>query len=312
MKYSILCIIIITLIVVFLLIMNQLYKSTRYYLNSISQVEKFNYVPDNIKLANTGSSYAKYALQYGSDVNAFNFALQPQSLSYDFRIIKQYISKMQKGCRIALVISDFAFCFVDYKNDRANTKYYFFLDKQYILNYTHLKKLIRLKFPLLDSLKNIKYVFKDVSKTVEDTIDIEKKCREEARKRIEGWKKEFGMERFDLKSVTKDMICSFETNVKVVNDMILFCKEHDLMPVIVIPPISEILKKMIPSDLLDTCLYDNINKANSMNIPILDYSNDIRFANCDLYTNSDFLNEKGQKKFYDVFIKDMEDAYEKL
>lgn len=312
MKYSILCIIIIALIVIFLLIMNQLYKSTRYYLNSISQLKKFNYVPDNIKLANTGSSHAKYALQYSSDLNAFNFALQPQSLSYDFRIIKQYISKMQKGCRIALVIAHFSFCFVDYENDRANTKYYFFLDKQYILNYTALKKLIRLKFPLLDNLKNIRYVFKDVSETVEDTIDEEKKCREEARKRIEGWQKQFRMERFDLKSVTKDMISSFETNVKVVNDMILFCKEHDLMPVIVIPPISEILKKMIPSDLLDTCLYDNINKANSMNIPILDYSNDIRFANCDLYTNSDFLNEKGQKKFYDVFIKDMEGAYEKL
>lgn len=312
MKYSILCIIIIALIVIFLLIINQLYKSTTYYLNSMSQVKKFNYVPDNIQLANTGSSHAKYALQYSPDLNAFNFALQPQSLSYDFRIIKQYISKMQKGCRIALVIDNFSFCFVDYENDRANTKYYFFLDKQYILNYTALKKLIKLKFPLLDNLKNVRYVFKDISETVEDTIDIEKKCMEEAQKRIEGWQKQFGMEKFDLKSVTKDMRCSFETNVKIVNDMILFCQEHDLMPVIVIPPISEILKKMIPSDLLDGCLYDNIKKANSMNIPILDYSNDIRFANCDLYTNSDFLNEKGQKKFYDVFIKDMEAAYEKL
>ncbi|MCM1287570.1 MAG: hypothetical protein NC240_04610 [Clostridium sp.] len=312
MKYGILCIIIIVLIVIFFLIINQLYKGTTYYLNSISQIEKFNDVPNHIQLANTGSSHAKYALQYSADLNAFNFALQPQSLSYDLRIIKQYISKMQKGCKIALVITHFSFCFVDYENDRANTKYYFFLDKQYILNYTALKKIIKLKFPLLDNPKNIRYIFKDVSETVEDIVATEKRCREEAQKRIEGWQKQFGMEKFDLKSVTKDMAGSFEINVKVVNDMILFCKEHDLMPVIVIPPISEILKKMIPSDLLDICLYDNINKANSMNIPILDYSNDSRFVNYDLYMNSDFLNEKGQKKFYNVFIKDMEDAYEKL
>ncbi|MCM1170961.1 MAG: hypothetical protein NC393_02430 [Clostridium sp.] len=311
MKYGILCIIIIVLIVIFFLIFNQLYKGTTYYLNSISQIEKFNNVPNHIQLANTGSSHAKYALQYSSDLNAFNFALQPQSLSYDFRIIKQYISKMQKGCKIALVIAHCSFFFVD-ENDRADTKYYFFLDKQYILNYTALKKIIKLKFPLLDNPKNIRYVFKDVSEAVEDIVATEKRCREEAQKRIEGWQKQFGMERFDLKSVTKDIVGSFETNVKVVNDMILFCKEHDLMPVIVIPPISEILKKMMPSDLLDICLYDNINKANSINIPILDYSNDSRFVNYDLYMNSDFLNEKGQKKFYNVFIKDMEDAYEKL
>ena len=87
------------LLIIFLIIilLNFLYIRTNDYKNKISQLEKFKKVPTELEIINLGSSYSRNAFDYNlTNYKGFNFALQPQSLSYDFRILKNYKDNIKK------------------------------------------------------------------------------------------------------------------------------------------------------------------------------------------------------------------------
>ena len=116
--------------VLFFILLNILYKRTNYYKINILQSNKFKEISNNLEIINLGSSYAKYAFDYSKvGVNGFNFGIQPQSLSYDFRILKQYKNKLKKNGVVIITIPDFVFAFLDYSIEEYNYRYYSFLNK---------------------------------------------------------------------------------------------------------------------------------------------------------------------------------------
>lgn len=296
----------------FLLIfaLNQLFIKTNYYQNTVRQLKKFtNGVPYQLEVINTGSSYGKYGFDYeGAEVKGFNFALQPQSLSYDFKILKQYNHHFKKNSKVLIIIPDLAFCFLDYVNEESNTKYYHFLDKIYINGYTKFKYFTRIKFPILSAKLKLWHLIKD-----QPIIDLyvcnESKSYEdikvEAKERVKEWCNEFKL--VDMKSSTsaihlKDM---FNKTTVLLSEMIEFCIEKNLKPIIVVPPVSGVLNQLISKEFMETVLYKNIRRANTRNIPVLDYLYDERFQDYKLYINSDFLNINGRKLFTKTVLQDL-------
>ena len=88
--------------------------------------------------------------------------------------------------------------------------------------------------------------------------------------------------------------------------MISFCQSHGWRPVIVIPPLSDVMKKEFSREFMSAVLYDNVREANTPEIPVLDYLYDERFGDYRLYGNADFLNKDGRRLFTQTVLHDLE------
>ncbi|MDP0507269.1 MAG: hypothetical protein Q7K47_08655 [Fusobacterium sp. JB019] len=309
----------IILCTVIMLILNKLYMRTNYYRNSILQVDKFiKGVPKDLEIVNTGSSYARFALDYDyTKLKGFNFGLQPQSLSYDFRILKQYKDNLKEGCKVLIVLPDFVFSFLDYKTEIHNIKYYYFLKENYILNFSKLKRSIYTNLPLLSSLnpkiiilKTLK-IFKDSKKNKEFDFEENKLKKEKvklaAKNRVCGWKKEFNLPQNLNEEISEELVLTFNKTTKLLQEIIEYCLGNNWKPILVVPPCSSELNELLPKNLIKKVLYDNIEKANKRNIPLLSYLYDEKFQDSSLYIDSDRLNKKGREKFTKKVIEDMEE-----
>lgn len=79
---------------------NKIVKRTNWYKNVTPEWGKFpiekwyrTNLDRNYDIVNVGSSSALYAFNYeGIPVKAFNWAMQPQSMEYSFRILKNFSS----------------------------------------------------------------------------------------------------------------------------------------------------------------------------------------------------------------------------
>lgn len=300
------------LIIAMIIIINYLYKRTNHYKNMISNIKKFlDGVDENIELASFGSSYAKYGIipEEIKEFKTFNFGIQPESLNYDFKMLKMYIKKLKNNCIVLINIPSLVFTFVDYKSDRSNTKYYYFLDKKYINKYKWYKSFLNKYLPIIKDPFLIRYVLKDVrindyEKRLVTKLD-EEGVKKEALIRIKGWKENAKIESTEDSFVSNEMEDIFKENQKILEEIIEYCMKNNCRPVIIIPPVSKELLQMLSKDFLNTYLYENIDKANKRKIPVLNYLEDSELQDYKLYINSDFLNLTGRKKLTQKILEDL-------
>lgn len=132
-----------------------------------------------------------------------------------------------------------------------------------------------------------------------------KKYFKEALCRINGWKKEFFIDDMNNDENVKHLEKNFYETKKILNNIIIFCKNNGYEPIIVIPPVSKILSEQISNKFMKKVLYDNIRFLKDKQIPILNYWKDNRLNDYKLYINSDFLNEKGSKLFTKIVLEDI-------
>ena len=294
----------IVIILLFIWICNKKYKNSNYFLDDYNKIKKFvDGVPENLEIVNTGSNHAYYGFNYGSR-KCFNFASGAQSLNYDYKILKQYSNNLNGGCKVLIVLAPLSFGFVDYKNDSSNSRYYFFMDKDKILNYSRLKKILYVDMPILKSWKNFIRIFLR-KKEIKSIINTPDNAEKEALLRINGWKKQFNLKNLLDKKSASYLKDEFENVKTILLDMIEFSLEHNWRPIIVIPPASVFLTKKISDEFMKEVLYDNIRFLKDKRIPILDYWKDDRLNDNKLYINSDFLNEKGSKLFTEIVLEDI-------
>lgn len=296
--------------IIFCLI-NRKFLNTNFYKNDFRQVQKFrDGVPYDLEIVNTGSSYAKYAFDYQSfHIKGFNFALRPQSLNYDFKLLKYYQKHLKKNCKVIIVLPNLVFGFVDYEYDLSNKKYYYFLDKKLIKGYHWVKYFRWVQYPILSSLRNIKYVFSDIApktywnRTSQNVSYEDTKCFVE--NRVLGWKDQFKLNDMKNELSADHLEDVFTKSRKLVQDMIAFCKDNGFEAILLIPPVSEVLNDEIGEGFLKKVLYKNIEILNTENLPVLDYLHDERFQSYTLYSEGDLLNMEGRKLFTEVVLNDL-------
>lgn len=294
----------IVIILLFIWICNKKYKNSNYFLDDYNKIKKFvDGVPENLEIVNTGSNHAYYGFNYGS-IKCFNFASGAQSLNYDYKILKQYSNNLNGGCKVLIVLAPLSFGFVDYKNDSSNSRYYFFMDKDKILNYSRLKKFLYVDMPILKSWKNFIRIFLR-KKEIKSIVNTPNNAEKEALLRINGWKKQFNLKNLLDKKSASYLKDEFENVKTILLDMIEFSLEHNWRPIIIIPPASVFLTEKISDEFMKEVLYDNIRFLKDKQIPILDYWKDDRLNDYKLYINSDFLNEKGSKLFTEIVLEDI-------
>jgi hypothetical protein len=295
-------------------ILNKLTQRSNWYKNQLADGLKFcKQIPRNLDICNLGSNSGKYSFDYDdTGLIGENWALGPQTLSYDFRVLKNYFSYLKGGATVIILLCPFSSCIKDFEDDSYNYKYYSFLNPVLIRNYSRDTKKKVMNFvnaPFQDSpFTSIKRLIKDVPAISNimlstETMD-EESLKNDACVYIDNWEKQFIISDLDG-TVSSNNLESIEYNSHLLQDMISFCLERKLTPVIVLPPMTKALSSRLSGIFRENYIYSFIRSANTKQVPFIDYSDDERFDFPDLYYNSYLLNFKGRKLFTNTVLKDL-------
>lgn len=290
-----------------LLVLNAIYIRTPYYQNQVRPIKKFqDGVPDNLDIMNTGSNHAFFSIDWSIvGINGFSLASGPQTISWDHRLVKKYVSKINRGGVLLIVISPLHLGFLEYPNDSSNRRYYFFMKKNEIPNYTLWKKIKYTYFPILESWRNIIHCFYHRGTLVTDRTASLEYAEEQMNQRIEGWKKQFMLNDLQHQKSLAHLQVNIRRAGQVLSDIVSYARINDIHPIILIPPFSSVINKKISDEFLQAIIYTPV-KSIVKRVPVLDYIRDERFQDYRLYQNGDFMNAEGRKVFMPVLWHDIQ------
>lgn len=269
----------------------------------------WNYNTFNTDVINLGSTSGCHAFDYEDlPIRGVNFALSHNPLSGDQAILKNYFGYLNpKGSHIIIslcVFSSLAGSY-DFMEDRFYTLIYptsiphFSYRRQQQIK-TIAASPIR-KFPLWSFFAELRALLRG---TCHSTL-TEEQMKADAERWIKGWKHEFALSDFSqpLSLINKDGV---NDAAEILNDIILFCKERNIKPVILIPPMYHTLAEKFDEKARQLFVYDLIEKIEDKTVPFYNYMDDSRFSrDSSLFMNSFFLNKKGAKKFTRIALTDI-------
>ena len=295
---------------IFVWLINKLFKNTNYYKNKFIDTHKFKDIPRNLYIVNLGSNQPKFAFDYSqSNILGMNWGVGPQTLEYDFRILKNFYNYLKPNAKVLIAISPFQFFLLDYKNNTSNYKYYNFLDSNFIDNYSNITKKLYIDYPIITAKKQILRILKD---TKPDTrLELEKnpmgkdEIKKDAQSWMNGWKKQFGINHLENIVLSEENKINIEKNIHILKNMIDFCIEKDFEPILTILPVTKELSKHFPNKFVQEQIIDYINKANDKKVRFLNYWKDERFEDETFYFNSFFMNKIGRLRFTEQVLKDL-------
>ena len=121
---------------------------------------------------------------------------------------------------------------------------------------------------------------------------------------INNWKQQFSISDLDTPVSPKNKDC-IVYNTNLLKEMISFCIERNLKPVIVIPPVTRALSSKFSETFRENYIYSFIKEANTNQVVFLNYFDDERFIDSNLFFNSFFLNLNGRKIFTSQVLSDL-------
>ena len=289
-----------------LFVLNAIYIRTPYYQNQIRFIKKFqDGVPDHLAIMNTGSNHALFSIDWSLvGVNGFSLASGPQSISWDYRLVKKYGSKVKKDGILLIALSDLVFGFLDYPDDSSNRRYYAFMDGDTIPNYSLWKRIKYAYFPILESWRNFVHCFYHRGTPMKERPASLVYAEEQSDLRIAGWKHDFGLADLQRRESADHLQGQIKEAVQVLHKMIAYAKNHELHPMILIPPLSSVINEKVAAEFLQAVLYEPLQNV-TVGIPVLDYMHDSRFQDYQLYQNGDFMNTDGRKRFMPILVQDI-------
>ena len=304
------------LIIVFLLValgLNCLYKHTNHFNNQFVDVRKYwqkDGIPDNLEIVNLGSNHPKFGFDYAdTGVRGANFAIGPQTFEYDFAILRKNISHLAKNAVVAFPVCLQKFFLYRQTNRSIHLKYYTFLEPNDIVDYSKKEKVFEIDFPLFRHPKRLRYLIKDVKKDnrlewTENPMKTEEELEKDADFWIRCWDREFNIHIPSLKISTKNQE-DIQQNIRLMKEMIEYCKKHEFKPVIVILPVTRNLSSRFSEEYLQTHVLRYVNESATAGAPVFNYLKDNRFTDSSLYINSFFFNKTGRKAFTKAFVEDL-------
>lgn len=263
----------------------------------------------NLDVVNLGSTSGLNAFNYdGINIKAANWALGHNPIIADQEILNNYFSYMNPtGSTVILSLCPFTSLSGSY--DYFEDRYYTLLKLSSIPHgsFRRRDEVLKLrtrplrKYPLFSMLADIKRLFLGKKEPV-FTEDL---AKANAERWMSNWKKEFSITDFSypLSMVNLDGI---EDAALVINEIIAFCKERNIHPVMVIPPVYHTLGEEFKPEIRKKVIDSLIEKIEDKSVWFHNYMDDPDFTNdITLFRNSYLMNEKGAKLFTRRVLKDL-------
>lgn len=273
--------------------------------NDPDYTEKFKTIPAGIQICNFGSSHGLFGFDYHDFKDrrtCFSFALESQSLSYDLRLLKHHIERLQGPGAAFIVISYFSLFGRGeiYGEGFAskNRRYYKILPRDLIKQYDWRTDLYVNFLPML--VGNLRRAFFGGGKKeipTADAIDVAADARG-------AYQRHLGSKKFDAEGRR----IQNQEEIDALFEMIRLCRQRGLTPILVTTPFlseyTDIVRQNDPAFLGEFyALLDKI--CQEAGVEYCDYSMDERFVHdYSLFRNSDHLNPSGARKFTDILLQE--------
>lgn len=309
--------IIILFLIAFAFLLNALYKRTNSFRNQFVDVRKFAIkggVGDNLEIVNLGSNHPKFGFDYSEfDVKGENWAVGPQTLEYDFSILRNNVSHLAPGAVVVIPICLLKMFLYRQEGRAIHVKYYSCLPAKDIVGYSWLEKLSKYIFPLFFHPRALRTLIRDVKKDErllldENPLKTENALNNDADFWISCWNKEFNIQ-LPTPELSPNNRNDIIQNVRILGKMIDYCCSEGLKPVVAILPVTNYLRSRFTDEFVEKYILGYIKDANKAGAHVLNYLSDERFTDSSLYINSFFFNSKGRKAFTKQFIEDLKAQY---
>ena len=263
----------------------------------------------NTDVVNLGSTSALHAFCYEDiPIKAANWALGHNPLRGDFSILKNYFGFLNpKGSTVIIPLCPFS---------SLSGSYSYFEDRYYTLLYCTTiqgysfrreQQILSLKnnpiphYPLMAIFRDIKISFF----TPKQSRLTELQMEQDSKHWIVDWHKEFSVSSFSepLSLINQDAI---EDAAEILNDMISFCRDRQIRPVILIPPMYHTLSRKFTPETRKVLIESLMKKVKDKSIWFYNYMDDPQFTDdISLFQNSFLMNKKGAKKFTKRVLEDI-------
>lgn len=307
----------ILVIIVFSFILNEVYRRSHHFTKIFSDIKKIEeYCKHNAEfdVVNLGSNHPKYAFNYSeiTKYNCANWAVGPEALEYDFFILKSYHEYIKEGGIVIIPICPLSMFLYRYKNKDSNLKYYLSRYKEALPHYSLLFALKEYYFPIFFHPRKIVQLFK--KNKIDDRVNCEKNPLNDQELLHDAdfwikecWNPQFGINIERMQPLTEENIFSINKNIKILRDIVCFCIQNKLTPIICYLPITSYLGNKFSKEFIDLYIKRYVQEAiNGESVRIIDLMKDNRFIDKDFYFNSFFMNKKGATVFTKEFIKELE------
>lgn len=276
--------------------------------NDNSQIKN---VPNGIQICNLGSSHGLYGFNYTdlcSKFVCYNFGQSSQRLSYDYRILCNFIDYFADGAIVFIPISHFSLFGppeTSYDNFAAlNKRYYKFLPNNLIKEYDAKTDFFVNYAPALSADSVIDFSRTLLGKGEESfwgNSTSEKEAKEHGYKRYKAF--------VESKLDNEGNRWYNEEEIRALYDIINLCQSHGITPILISTPLmSEYIDAVCEND---SAFFDDfygiidevVEKTKAV---YFDYSMDKQFCKeYDLFYNSDHLNREGARQFTNMVVEDV-------
>lgn len=296
------------------IIISKITRQSYWYKEKVFQdCEKFwNMKEFDLEVINLGSNSAKFCFNYDSaDVKGANWAMGPQSLMIDLNILQSYYSYLKPGATVLIPLCPFS-CLVGYDYSYLSDKYYTILNHSQFPCFNIHKRLEMLDvknrpymyIPLIEVVRELLLIVKRTFVQKRNETINEVQMENDVNRFINGWKSQFFIKDFDdeLSLLNKN---SYEESKEILYKIVDFCLRYGFKPVIVMPPVSPMLKRSFTSKMLNKCINQYVKEAVGDCVLFLNYLDDKTFSDIKYFRNSYFMNTIGSERFTQRVLCDL-------
>lgn len=258
-----------------------------------------------IKVGNLGSSHGMYDFNYEPlemrGYECFNFANTSQSYDYDYAVLKEYVQHMSEDSIMLIPVSYFSFnneVVNESEAEAMSLRYYHFLSPENIPNYDLYIDITTNKLPILSAGEDILKLFPNFELSIialaaeDNEIDMEEFTRR-------------AKERYSRHFDNKEEYFLPE-RIQNLYDIINYCKEHDITPILITTPFSSYYQNLVPESFLQEFQETVTTIASDTGVEYYDYSCDDRFRdNLEYFMDADHLTEEGAAYFMEILIREI-------
>lgn len=285
---------------------------SNWYHNLFIHLEEYEKIQKNSDYICIGSSPAKFAIDFHTEtgIKGANLAVLPETIYYDFQVLKNYHSFLKPGGTVVLVLCPFTFCKDKYINENGsktylNIRYYPILHRALIDNFDYSLFRKYVEEPLLIGKDAWKRLLKDTTKStslLKSTNSLsEAQMIESAKERVRAWMKEFKLSNLDPKEYPIELSHAIEKNIEIYKEMKKFIEERGYRLFVVIPPFSKALTQQLPQPLLKYNIFDPLEK---IGMPYISYIRDEKWMKDEYYIDAFLMNATGRKLLtHDIILK---------
>lgn len=282
---------------------NNKIRKSNWYHNRFPHLREFERLEQGADIICIGSVPAKNAIDFNSvsNVKGYNLAIGPETIFYDFQVLKNYHSYLREGGIVLFVLCPFTFLKDYYRNEFGsqfylNIRYYPVLHRAMIDNFDYKLYHKWVEEPLLIGKDAWKRLIKDSPQNRamyhETNPDTKEQSVQICKERVKNWMREFRMNDLNPEHIPQETEAAIQGNINIFKQMKAFAEERGYHPVIIIPPFPSEMTELLPENLVEHTLFEPVKQTG---IPYFSYYGMDEWLSRDLYYHGFLLNAKGRK-----------------